>query len=171
MENIKLAGVVRSEIKSGNTNSVIRIIDSNPSILQMITPFGSWLHVAVSFGNLELVKHLVTLGCDINQRSGTFNSAPINHAASNGYIDIVVFLLEKGASLDVSKPERNPLFAAIYGGHIEIVELLIKSGIDYLVRYSGESMKNVDAYAFAVERGQLEIATLLSSIKSKVLPS
>lgn len=64
--------------------------------------------------------------------------------------------------MDVSDPERNPLFGAIYGGHIEIVRLLIDQGIDTHVKYTGKSMKNMDALAFARERGQMDIAALLA---------
>ena len=75
---------------------------------------------------------------------------------------MVKYLLSCGAEMDVSEPERNPLFGAIYGGHADIAKLLIESGIDTRVKYTGESMKNMDALAFAHERGQKDIAALLS---------
>ncbi len=87
---------------------------------------------------------------------------PFSCAASNGHVEIVRSLLDVGAELDVSKPERNPLFGAIYGGHLEIVKLLVERGIDYRVSYTGQSMKNMDALAFALERGQREIARYLA---------
>jgi len=79
-------------------------------------------------------------------------------------------LLEAGASLDTSEPERNPLFSAIYGGHIELVKLLVKSGIDYRVFYTGEYMKEMDAIAFAQERGQTEIGSYLRSLQNVAEP-
>ncbi len=127
-----------------------------------MTPFGSWLHVAADFGNLELVKALVALGADVNQRGGTFGGTPINLAASKGHKEVLEFLLGCGAELDESEPERNPLFSAIYGGHIEIVRLLLDAGINHRISYTGESMKNMDALAFARERGQSDIAAFLA---------
>jgi len=56
------------------------------------------------------------------------------------------------------------LFAAIYGGHMDIVRFLIESGVDAHVKYTGEFMKNMDAVAFAREQGQIEIAELLSVV-------
>lgn len=149
-------------IRAGNTDEVLSMFQSDLTLLDMITPFGSWLHVAASRGRLEIVRWLVDMGADVNLRAGTFDGAPINLAAANGHEDIVRLLLEVGAKLDVSEPERNPLFSAVYGGHIAIVRLLIEAGIDPSIRYTGKSMKNMDAKAFALERGQLDIATFLA---------
>ncbi len=64
-------------------------------------------------------------------------------------MEIVKYLIESGAELDESLAKTNPLFGAIYGGHKEVVELLVDSGIDFSIRYTGESMKNMDAYEYA----------------------
>ena len=68
---------------------------------------------------------------------------------------------------EFSEPERNPLFGAIYGGHTAIAKLLIDSGIDTTVKYSGESMHEMDALAFAHEWGRSDIAELLMAAKNK----
>jgi ankyrin repeat protein len=130
----------------------------------MVTPFGTWLHVAADFGNLTLAQRLVSLGADVNQRSGTFGGAAVNLAAAKGHIEVVRYLLSEGAELDVGEPERNPLFSAIYGGHIEIVRLLVEAGIDWRVKYTGEYMKGMGALAFARERGQRDIAEYLETL-------
>lgn len=132
--------------------------------LHMQTPFGTWLHVAASSGALEIAKKLVELGLDINKKGGTFKGGALNEAASCGYIEIVQYFLACGAELDISESERNPLFSAIYGGHKEIVEFLIAQGIDFRKKYTGHNMKNMDALAFAKERGQIEIAKILSNL-------
>jgi ankyrin repeat protein len=156
---------VRSAIKSGDIAAVQGLLDSHQDRLQMMTPFGTWLHVAASFGQLDIVKWLVQKGMDINANAGTAGAAPVHSAASDGHLDVVKFLVSKGALLDVSGPERNPLFGAIYGGHLEIVKLLLESGIDASIRYTGSSMKNMDALAFAKERGQQQFEKFLASEK------
>ena len=64
-------------------------------------------------------------------------------------------------ALDVSEPERNPLFGAILKGHTGIAKLLVDRGIDINVQYTGESMKDMDALAFAREWGRSDIAEYL----------
>jgi ankyrin repeat protein len=160
-DSLNLPKEIRSAIKQGDIERVKAFIGSNKEILNYMTPFGTWLHVAATCGNIEIVKYLVDLGLDINIKGGIFNAGAINRAASEGHLDIVSYLISCGAELDVSEPDKNPLFAAIFGGHKEIVQLLIQKGIDIKVKYTGENMKNMDAYSFAIERGQLEIASLI----------
>jgi ankyrin repeat protein len=73
---------------------------------------------------------------------------------TEGHLDIVWYLLAHGAELDVSASEKNPLFGAIYGGHADVAKALVDAGIDVNVKYTGETMKNMDALTFARERGQ-----------------
>jgi ankyrin repeat protein len=61
----------------------------------------------------------------------------------------------------VSLAKRNPLFGAIYGGHQEVVKYLVQKGIDVSIRYTGENIKNMNAYEYAREFGQTEIAEYL----------
>ena len=165
MIDVTILKEIRTSIKNGDTSRFIDLIGNDPERLNMMTAFGTWLHVAASFGRTEMVVHLISLGVDINRIGGGFDAAPIKEAASEGHLDIVRYLLEAGAGLDVSDPVRNPLFGAIYGGHLDIVKLLVERGIDAHVKYTGESMKNMDALAFARERGQAEIAEYLASVQ------
>ena len=155
-------------IEEKDTPQVLSLLAAHTDYLNIMTPFGTWLHVASSEGALEVVKKLISLGLDININGGTFNAGAINLAASEGHYDIVKYLLSCGAKMDISEPDRNPLFAAIYGGHKDIVHLLLASGIDASVRYTGEYMKNMDAYDFAIERGQKEIAAMLQQYRTKI---
>ncbi|MDT3429254.1 ankyrin repeat protein [Paenibacillus forsythiae] len=164
MDILQITKEIRSAIKQGNTERVIALIGSDDDLLNIMTPFGTWLHVAASEGKLEIVKCLIDLGADVNMIGGVYDGGVLNEAASEGHLEIVRYLLSSGAELDVSEPERNPLFGAISNGHIDIAKLLIESGIDTHVRYSGEAMKNVDALTFAREQGQMEIVKLLETM-------
>jgi len=148
-------------VQRGDVEEFGKLIGGDHSLLRMSTPFGSWLHVAASAGQLRMVKYLMQCGLNPNERGGTLGGGALNLAASNGHADIVEFLLTTGADLDVSKPECNPLFGAIYGGHMDIVLLLLRAGIDSSIRYSGENMKNMDAINFARERGRLDLADVI----------
>lgn len=161
MKDNKDAYEIFDAIDANDYSKIKTVLGDNKYLLNMITPFGSWLHVACMEGKYEIVKLLVQLGLDINIEAGAFNAGAINRAASEGHYDIVKYLLTCGAIMDISEPDRNPLFAAIYGGHKDIVKLLLDSGIDASARYTGDYMKNMDAYDFAIERGQKEIAEML----------
>lgn len=163
--DIQIAKEIRTAVQEGDPDRVAALIGNSKERLHMMTPFGTWLHVAVDEGKIEVVKRLLAVGADVNAKGGVFKAAAIKHAASEGHTEIVKFLLEAGAEMDVSEPERNPLFGAIYGGHLDIVKLLLEKGIDPHIKYTGESMKNMDALAFAKERGQLEIASYLEKIE------
>ncbi|OTW87922.1 hypothetical protein BK702_11980 [Bacillus thuringiensis serovar cameroun] len=154
---------IRNAIKLGDTNEVKQLIGDDNEILNTMTSFGTWLHVAAKKGHLEIVEYLINKGkgIDIDAKGGTFDASALNLAAGEGHLEIVKYLIETGAELDVSLAKRNPLFGAIYGGHKEVVEFLVEKGIDISIRYTGESIKNLDAYEYAREFGQTEIAEYL----------
>jgi ankyrin repeat protein len=157
---------LRAAVLTGDIHRVRSLIGDSKERLQQNTAFGTWLHVAADAGHLEVVKCLISLGADINAKGGTFGAAAIGHAASAGHTNVVVALIDAGANFDLDEPERNPLFGAIYGGHLDIVKLLVERGIDFRKSYTGESMKDMDALAFARERGQKEIANYLAQLAS-----
>ncbi len=152
---------VQAAIKEGNADRVAELIGDDESKLTMSTLFGPWLHLAAALGQLDVAKRLVSMGVDINARGGISDGDALGRAASKGHLDIVEYLLSLGAELDVSEPERNPLFSAVYGGHLAVAELLIKSGLDPHVTYLGSGGRPKNALSFAYERGQEAIAEFL----------
>ncbi|MFS0881818.1 ankyrin repeat domain-containing protein [Metabacillus niabensis] len=158
MERKSLIKSIRNAIKQDDLNQVKQLLDKNDEILNTMTPFGTWLHMAAKKGHLEIVKFLIEKGIDIDARGGTFDASALNQAAGAGHLEIVEYLINAGAELDVSLAKRNPLFRAIYGGHLEVVKCLIEKGIDVSMRYTGENIKNIDAYEYARQFGRTEIA-------------
>ncbi|MEZ6091672.1 MAG: ankyrin repeat domain-containing protein [Pirellulaceae bacterium] len=102
------------------------------------TLFRSWLHFAAKKCCWEIVDYLIDKGLLINQHGGLSDSLPIEQAAAGGHPEVVALLIQKGSQLDTDVSTRNPLFAAIYAGSIEAVELLLKAGINHRVKYSGD---------------------------------
>ncbi|WP_078433855.1 ankyrin repeat domain-containing protein [Metabacillus halosaccharovorans] len=161
MDKKSLNKAIGNAIKLGDIREVQQLIGNDKEILNTMTAFGTWLHVAAKQGHVEIVKFLIDKGIDIDAKGGTFDASALNLAAGAGQLEIVKYLIESGAELDESLAKRNPLFGAIYGGNKEVVELLVDSGINISVRYTGESMKDMDAYEYAREFGQTEIAEYL----------
>jgi len=150
-----------SAIKSNDTALALLLIREDPALVTAQTPFGPLLHVAAAANNLEVMQQLLDCGADVNARGGTFGGNALNYAASTGQIDAVKYLLKNGSEMDVDEPERNPLFGAIFSGRKDIAIELIENGIKTDICYTGESMKEMDARAFAEERGEIDIVRLL----------
>lgn len=150
-------------IKTENEKELRSYFIKEPDMLHFETPLGSWLHIATRKGKNQIAIMLVDLGIDVNAKMGPAMGTPINVAASEGNEELVRFLLSKHAELDVSEPEKNPLFSAIHNGHKDIVKILLDAGIDSSAAYTGDTMKNMDAIAFAKEWGRIEIVELLEN--------
>ncbi|MGE7184022.1 ankyrin repeat domain-containing protein [Peribacillus sp. NPDC006672] len=161
MDKTQIAKDIRVAIKSGQLDTVRDLLEKEPEMLTVMTSFGTWLHIAAAYGRLEIIEYLINTGIDTNAQGGTFSTNALERAATKGHLDIAEYLINQNAEIDTSEPDRNPLFAAIYGGHFEIVKLLVENNIDISIKYSGDNMKDMDAYAFAIERGQTEIAEYL----------
>jgi ankyrin repeat protein len=164
MNKIALIKKVVAAIKASDCATVKSLVLSS-GLVNPDTAYGTWLHLAAGLGKLDVVKCLVELGADVNIYGGTYDGGPLNEAATEGHDDIVLYLINAGAHLDVSEPERNPLFGAIVSGHFSTVKTLVSHGIDHRVKYSGKRMKNMDARGFALERGESEIAEYLLGLK------
>ncbi|WP_154991234.1 ankyrin repeat domain-containing protein [Priestia megaterium] len=156
METTHIAKAIRGAIKGGHLNKVRDLLEKEPEMLTWVTPFGTWLHVATAHGHLEIVQYLIRAGIDVNAQEGTFSTNALERAAA-----IAKYLINHNIELDISEPDRNPLFAAIYNGHFEMVKLLVENHINISITYFGENMKEMDAYTFALERGQTEMAEYL----------
>ncbi|SHK26060.1 Ankyrin repeat-containing protein [Clostridium cavendishii DSM 21758] len=167
MDTVNIKRNIRTAFKNKDNAKIKMLIGDDKEILNMVTAFGTWLHVAADFGNLEMVEYLLNLGLDINTEGGTFECGAIGYAASAGHIDIVKYLLDKGAIIDTSTAYRNPIFGAIYNGHKDVVELLVEVGTDISIRYTGENIKNMNAYEYARVFGQTEIAEYLRKITNE----
>ncbi len=149
---------MRQAIKNGNLELVKNLLKKNEGLLDVMTPFGSWLHVAADFDRLEIAKYLIHSGIDVNRKGGISGGNPVRSAARHGNLEMIDLLYQNGAALDVCEATHNPLFGAICNGHYEVAKFLIDKGIDITASYSIGKMENVDAYEYARQFGQLDIA-------------
>ena len=164
----ELHKAIRSAIKSGDKIQLQALLLENEDAATMDTPFGSWLHVAASFGKIDIVRMLIEEhGLNIDANGGVAGGSALHRAATDGHHDVVNYLLDIGAKMDTSEPERNPLFGAILGRHLEIAKTLIARGIDKDIYYSGPSMVQMNALAFARERGATEFFPILEEERQK----
>ncbi|XP_010143952.1 PREDICTED: myotrophin [Buceros rhinoceros silvestris] len=77
---------------------------------------------------------LSCLGEDVN-RTLEGGRKPLHYAADCGQLEILEFLLLKGA--DINAPDKHnitPLLSAVYEGHVSCVKLLLSKGADKTVK-------------------------------------
>jgi len=86
-------------------------------------------------GNLDKIKNLLKEGADINELDILKQWSPLLHAITCGHVEIVKFLLAKGALLidhDLVSQDfaYNALFYAIQYDRISMVEYILKEDIN-----------------------------------------
>jgi ankyrin repeat protein len=89
--------------------------------------------VAAAVGDLERVTALLKRDKSLAWRLDSARVSALSYAASEGYLHIVRFLLERGAKPnqpEESAPNGLALFAACQGNHLEIARLLLEHGAD-----------------------------------------
>ena len=92
------------------------------------------LHAAVCSDSLEAAAKLLRSGVDIDAPEPDTKATPLQVAAFCGYIDIVVYLLSRGATVNAGTPDEGavtPLQAGLAGSKpFETGNLLLDHGAD-----------------------------------------
>jgi len=120
------------------------------------------LMMAAYQGLLPMVKLMVeTYDVEVNKTGWT----ALHYAATNGYDDVVKYLLDHAAYIDAESPNATtPLMMAAMNGHITTVKLLLDEGADMNLR----NQQKMDVIDFAKRYHQDEIATGLESRRRKL---
>lgn len=134
------------------------LLDKDPSLLFETTGLGETpLHYLTVENQLDAVKLLYSRGAELNTTNKCAGT-PLSEAASLGYIDMVKFLLEKGAKIN-HVPEEDPIVhEAVRSGNPEIVDLLVKYGVDI---NATNSLGQTPLHESASEDGWLEVTKYL----------
>ena len=125
--------------------------------IEAAPPAPSILHHAVSSGDVEQVKQIVSPRL-VNQQHSRGNLAPLHEAVDDGHTEIVQVLIDAGADLNNQKSDgRTPLHMAVSRGSIDIVKALLAAGayidpVDY---------DYITPLHIAVSLGHAEIVDLL----------
>lgn len=136
--DIQFVKNIRQAIKNNDANKVEELIDNDNEKLNAVFVFGSWLHEAAEYGNIDVAKKLLDLGIDTNLEARSFKGSALSSAASAGKIEMIKYLLSRGMKYDVSNTDANPLFCAISANQVDTVQYLINDGIDVNINYSDD---------------------------------
>lgn len=100
--------------------------------LQLMSVLAPALAFTIKRGDLEKTNELLKIGADVNER-GPLNShsehfTPLYWACIKGHVDMVRFLLKKGADTNVKNNYGTALYWACKHGNTEIARILIEDG-------------------------------------------
>lgn len=118
-------------------------------------------HSAILFaannGHLDLLKALVDVGANIEDRSNNWKT-PLNWAATWGHLSCVEYLVSAGANISSYDVKGiTPLMAATQKGSIDIVEFLLDHGADPLTK----NVFNGTALSIAQIQNNTQLISLL----------
>lgn len=111
--------------------------------------------------DLDTVKFLVEHGADVDGvKSKLFT--PLEGAMWNNRVDVVQYLIDKGANVNLEGIKPRPLTFAVQKGYFEIVKLLVENGAD--IRYKEGWTDGKDtALDVAKSRGSKRITDYLKN--------
>lgn len=171
---------------------MLRIVRLIPAVLFAAGLFAADLNEelrsASRKGALQIVKQLIEKGATIETKTA-YGQTPLYLAAMNGHEEVVRFLLEKGASPQITDTFYNmPMIVfAVSRQHFNIAKLLLQKGatvpdqmiaelfasgnldlVQTILDKSKPSLAVIDdAYQNALQRKQVEVAALLKKAGGK----
>ena len=120
-----------------------------------------------------LIERLIEKGAFVNLRRFTCCEEPLTCAVKKGYVDVARFLLDNGAKVNAVNYEiKSPLFIAVEGCNIRMIELLIENCV---TRSGGSS--SIDGALSSIDRALSSFETeffrithryLYSTLKGKI---
>ena len=107
----------------------LRVLNAEPELLKELTGLGETpLHYLAVENHLDAVKALVEeKGAEINTVNNCGES-PLSEASILGYLDLVNYLLSKGASLSLPKDLDPVLHSAVRSNKVEVVKVILAAG-------------------------------------------
>ena len=141
----------------GKDEDVVKVLverGANPNDLSLVGQAPLW--AAVVDTNLNMVRLLVDKGAKLDSLDPESGFTPLGTAAQCGAVDIMDFLLGKGAG--VNGGVKTPLMGAIWAGNIEAVKLLLNHKPNLEIRSTTDHITAMD---LARKQGFEEIVELL----------
>jgi ankyrin repeat protein len=155
-------------IANGNVELVIELIDAGADInykyhrsIDSISIVSTPFSVAIEKGNLILVKLLLACGASLESDMDDAESTPIQDAAAFGHLEIVKYLIEKGAKINATNFYNvTALLAAVNNNRVEVTNYLLEHGANFTICNS----EGKTALMYAKEKGYTEIIKLLEAV-------
>ena len=105
------------------------------------------LHFAAAYSdNLHSLKLLIDAGADVNAEESSENETPIIWACERDKAQIIAFLIERRATLEVEQSRNTALRAAVVANAYQTLPILLRQGPNYMRKYpKGETILHIVA--------------------------
>lgn len=126
----------REAMKIEDMETIEKMIDVAPELVEVVSPFGTLLHDSARQGKYNVTKYLLEKGSDANANGGKYVPiTPIVSATLSGQLCLVELLYSYGTFLDTSNSKNNILFWSIAEGYDDIAKFSIDKDIDITAKY------------------------------------
>jgi len=150
------------------------VVTTPAEVLAHLRARGATVDIATAsrIGDLERVRELVDADASLANRPVEYvtyyagSGTPLRNAAAGGHLEVVRFLLERGADPNLPEegiaPHGHALYSAVYNGHHEVARLLLKKGA-----YPSPPVESsADALSIAIMNDDKRMIELLCSFGS-----
>jgi ankyrin repeat protein len=143
----------------GHLEVITHLIEAGANVNARGTRSGTVLQMACVGGHKAIVQSLVEAGADVNAKAGQACGTALVAAASHQYSEIMKFLMQNGAHVDVEmEGNGSALYTAAKAGDVKLVKILLEAGADI----NGLTGTNApSALQGAVSSGSLSLVNLL----------
>jgi hypothetical protein len=143
-------------IEVGDLSAARRWLDEGLDPDFVADRIGTGLMIAAWEGNLAMLELFHGRGADVNRVNRAGEQA-LQLAALRGHLQVVVWLLERGAQVDRPGKHWSALHYAVFGGHAEIARLLLARG----ARADARTPNDSTALMLAAREGHPGLAQML----------
>jgi hypothetical protein len=155
-------------IDAGDAEFIARGLRDQPEVFRA-HGWRMWMGAAADAGRLRVMELLVAAGADVNEpKSGSSAASPegvIDVAAAMGHLDVVRWLLDRGARVNHEVLGQTRCFAlvnAVRSRHLDVVKLLVERGAAVNACWAG-----LTPLDHAMMYGRADAAEYLRSVGGK----
>lgn len=132
----------------------------------MAKPYGySLACISVMEDKIDILKFLISKGCDVRIGDNEHGLTPIHFAAQKNNIGAIEMLLVEGVEVDIEDKYGNtPLMEAVYahGDHMSSIKLLLEAGANPDIN----NKFGISPYSLAADSGRVDVVEFFNLYKS-----
>jgi len=153
-----------ARIRANDAEGIRRLLCENPGLIDFRIAGSTWAHVAAEKHHLNAVKVLIEEGIPANGTTLDGTDSVLGVAAGEGDLEIVKWLIESGADVNVGLGKwAPPLVSAIYSGSLDVVRLLVDRGARTDFSWGDPPQTPL---SFATDYGYTQIVNYLESLEA-----